>query len=115
MTDLTRLLPTLRVGDSVIVMKAFDVLNEGTVDNNFINESVSKYSPGEFWTLIGPDNFEHTADWADIASETDLRESLEDRAGNSVCIVREPDYNSDESSICAYVPDSDGIVRPSAY
>ena len=115
MQQFSDLLTTLKERDSVIVLQSIDVVNEGIVDRVFIEDSISKYSPGASWVLIGPDNYEHTANWADAGSRSELAQELEDRTGNMVCIIKDPDYINEESTIDAYVPDLDGNVRPGAY
>lgn len=115
MQQFEALLEPLRARDSVVVMMSFDVVNEGAVDVDFIKASVAKYSSGSDWVIIGPDKHEYTNCWAYASSESELKEELESRIGKSVCIVSDPDYVSDESSIAAYVPDLDGVVRPGAY
>jgi hypothetical protein len=111
----SELLVGLKERDSVIVVKSINVVNEGTVDRSFIEKSMSKYPQGASWVLIGPDNYEYTANWAYAESKSELAEELEDRIGNEVCIINEPEYMSEESTIDAYVPDLDGKVRPGAY
>ena len=109
------LLAGLKQRDSVIIMKSFDMLTEGLVDPSFIQKSCEIFRPGNSWVLIGPDNYEHTADWAFADSEDELREELEARMGNVVSIVADPNYIDDDVTLGAYVPDSDGCVRPGAY
>ncbi len=115
MTEFNRLLGRLCNRDSVVVMKSFQKIKEGIVDQAFIEGAAAVYKTGANWVLIGKENFEHTAGRAYAGSEGELREELQDRLGNHVCIVDEPNYISDEHSIGAYVPDEDGIVRPGAY
>lgn len=114
MTEFHTLLGKLRTRDSV-VMKSFQKIKEGKVDEAYIKSAVAIYPKKANWVLIGKSNFEHTSGWAHAESEGELREGLQDRLGNYVCIVAEPNYISDEYSIGAYIPDEDGIVRPGAY
>ena len=104
-----------RSRDSITVMKSFRVIDEGAVTEDFLSKLIRTYPEGENWILIGPDNFEHTLDWAFAESKSELKEELEGRLGREVCIVEEPDFVSDSYSINAYVPDPDGEVRPGAY
>jgi hypothetical protein len=115
MEQFSELLTRLKERDSVIVFKSINVVNEGTVDRNFIEDSILKYPQGASWVLIGPDNYDYTADWAYAESKSELAEELEDRIGNVVCIINEPEYMSEEFTVAAYVPDLDGNVRPGAY
>jgi hypothetical protein len=115
MSEFHSLIGKLRNRDSVVVMKSFQKIKEGIVEHAFIEAAAAVYRMASNWILIGKDNFEHTAEWAYAGSEAELREELQDRLGNYVCIVDEPNYISDEHSIGAYVPDEDGIVRPGAY
>ena len=115
MAEFDKLIKKLRNKDSVIEMKSFDKIREGTIDQRFIDRILPIYSEGATWIILGPDNFEHTSNWAYAESKDELNEELKNRLGNHVCIVREPEYISDSSSIEAYVPDEDGIVRPGAY
>jgi hypothetical protein len=114
MGELQSLIGKLRNRDSVVVMKSFEKIKEGTVDQAFIEAAAAAFKKG-CWILLGKDNFKHTAPWAYAESEGELREELQNRLGNHVCIVDEPNYISDEHSISAYVPDDDGTVRPGAY
>jgi hypothetical protein len=115
MTEFDSLLGALRCRDSVIVMRSFKKIKDGRVDQAFLEGALEKYSEGTSWIIVGEDNFEHTADWAYAESRDELTEELQDRMGNHVIIVAEPDYINDDDSISAYVPDEDGIVRPGAY
>jgi hypothetical protein len=115
MSEFHELISNLRTRDSVVVMKSFQKIKEGMVHQSFIEAATAAYRKGSNWILIGRDNFEHTAAWAYAESESELREELQDRLDNHVCIVAEPHYNDDKHSIRAYVPDSDGVVRPGAY
>ncbi len=99
----------------MIIVKQFEVVKEGLVDQRFTDELLPAYRSGTSWILIGPDNYEHTADWAYAESDSELREELDDRIGNSVCVIKEPNYISTDETFDAYVPDADGLVRPGAY
>jgi hypothetical protein len=112
--ELKSLIGTLGNRDCVVVMKSFEKIMEGRVDHHFIEAATAAYKKG-CWILIGKDTFKDTAPWASAESEGELREELQDRIGNHVSIVQEPNYISDEHSIAAYVPDDDGSVRPGAY
>lgn len=101
--------------DSVMIARRFTVIKEGGVDQRFIDELISMYPSGSSWILIGADNFEYTSDWAYAETVSELNEGLGDRIGNNVCVVDEPDYINTEKFMEAYVPDSDGIVRPGVY
>jgi hypothetical protein len=115
MSEFHQLLGTLWARDSVVVMNSFRKIREGKVDRGFIESAAAACTKGSSWVLIGKDNFEHTPASAYAESEAEVREELQDRLGNHVCIVDEPDYISDEHSINGYIPDSDGVVRPGSY
>lgn len=109
------LIDSRRSRDSITVMKSFRVVDEGAVTECFVSRSIRNYPEGESWILIGPDNFQHTSDWAFAESKAELEEELGGRLGNDVCIIEEPDFLADAHSINAYVPDPDGEVRLGAY
>jgi hypothetical protein len=112
MEQFSKLLTQLKERDSVIVVNSFNIVKEGTVDRSFIEDSLLRYPGGASWVLIGPDNYEYTADWAYAESKSELQEEIEDRIGN---VIDDPDYIREGSAIDAYIPDSDGTVRPGAY
>jgi hypothetical protein len=114
-TEFQRLIGGLRTRDSVVVMKSFQKIKEGKVDEAFIEAAAAIYPTGANWILIGKDNFEYTPGFAYASSDEELRENLQDRLGNHVFIVDEPNYISDDQSVAAYIPDEDGVVRPGAY
>ena len=115
MTKFSDLLQCCRERDSVTVMKSFNVICRGIVTDDFIVSAIADYESDKSWILIGGDNYEYTADWAFAESEAELKEELDARLGNEVCIVSEPDHWSETDAMTAYVPDSDGVVRPGAY
>src|SRR5438128_2455246 len=55
------LIGRLRRRDSIVVMKSFQKIKEGKVDQIFLEAAVAAYPKGSHWILIGRDNFEHTA------------------------------------------------------
>lgn len=71
MEQFSELLTGLKQRDLVIVVKSIDVVNEGTVDRSFIDDSISKYPQGASWVLIGPDNYDYTADSAYAGSKSE--------------------------------------------
>ena len=86
MEQFSKLLTQLKERDSVVVVKSFNVGNEGTVDRSFIKDSFSRYPQGASCMLIGPDNYEYTGDWAYAESKSELDEELENRIGNIVSL-----------------------------
>ncbi|MDB6023829.1 MAG: hypothetical protein JWM68_52 [Verrucomicrobiales bacterium] len=75
MTDLEKLLGTLRSRDSVVVMKSSQKIKQGNVDEAFIETASSLFPEKGNWILIGKDHFKHTAAWAYVESELELRKS----------------------------------------
>src|ERR1700722_876622 len=59
LTEFDMLLGKLRNRDSVVVMKSFQKIKEGNVDQAFIDAAAAMYPRGGNWILIGKDNFEH--------------------------------------------------------
>ena len=114
-SDFHNLLSGLRPRDSVVVMKSFGKIMEGTVDQSFIAAAVAAYTKNSCWILIRRGDVRDERGFGYGGSSGEIREELEDWAGKPVCIVDEPNYLSAEHSIGAYVPDDDGVVRPGAY
>jgi hypothetical protein len=98
-------------------MKSFTLLERGIATPRFINEVMQNLDKplGSEWLVIGKTNDKYLENWNWAATKEELIDEIKDRMGNEVTILEEPDWISDETSINAYVPDDDGVVRPGAY
>jgi hypothetical protein len=108
-------LARLRRRDSVVVMKSFREVIEGTVDAPFIDAAANRYQEGEYWILLDDDAPKYVGKEYYVSSRAELVADLKAMLGHRVRLIEQPDYTSEEQSIGAYVPDPDGVVRPGAY
>ena len=115
--DFRQLLRNRKPKDSVTVMKSFSLLERGRATPEFITKVMQNLEKpaGLEWLVIGKTNDKYLDNWNWAETKEELKAEIEDRMGNEVTILEEPDWISDETSINAYAPDDDGVVRPGAY
>ena len=66
------------------------------------------------WVAMGKDvDGDSWSAW--IGNEEEFDELIEDEFGRDIIIIEDQDWFNEEITIHAYVPDSDGKVRPGAY
>jgi hypothetical protein len=113
-------LAQLRERDSVIVFRDHKLPLRGTVDDSFIERCLAAIPSGTEYVLVetelttaGSQSWFHNDSGA---THADLRESLDNSRGRAVLVGEYlPWLRDSEGVIAAYVPDSDGVVRPGAY
>ncbi len=102
--------------EAVSLFKSFQLVLKGLVDENFIlkKAAILKKIDTIDWLVLG-DSQEVTSECNFVTDRIELQQELFSRLGEEVIILEEPDWISEESTITAYSPDEDGIVRPGAY
>jgi len=103
--------------ESITLMKSFEYVVRGIVNETFIHKLNEKLDRTETmnWLIIWDSVSIEIGNSYFVNNKIDLRTELTDAMGQNVSIIVEPDWLDEQNSINAYVADKDGVVRPGAY
>lgn len=104
--------------ESISLFKDFHLIISGKVDGTLIKEIMTRATKLESfqWLSIKEQKSESDYDeWCFISNIDGLKEELEDSHGDYIKVILEPNWLDENILFHAYVPDEDGVVRPSSY
>jgi len=101
--------------ERLFIFKATDVVKRGKASEEFISEVVDSLEQPKNtdWLIIfPPGNYDR---WQYCEDMQELLQELWEYQDQQVVIMEDPLYQASEDMVIAYVPDSDGVVRPGVY
>jgi len=113
--ELNKIFDKLKSGDALTIIKDYTKIKETIIDEELIVELKNSYNIKRVdWLLfIFEKDGEQWSNW--ITDEEDFKDCIEEEKGSFIVLMEDPDWLNEETTIHAYVPDPDGIVRPGAY
>ena len=113
--EFDRFLHERKPKDSILLFRSFRTIKDGVVTEKFIDDVLPEMKGANSvdWVAMFP--VPNDTRWTYENTKEELTEALTAGLGRHVRIFDEPDWFDEDLVIHAYVPDTDGHVRPGAY